>query len=193
MKKEGQSLLELIIAIGVFVTVISGLSLFLHESFISGRLSLEITKAIFSAQEGLEAVRSIRDYSWDELITGNHGLMISGNKWILQGSQEDISDELRGGVRIIQIEDIDSDRKKITSKINWQFVEGRPQEIKLITYLTNWQKEGPLTNCTGTPIPCGEFLEETSCLNQDGCNWTPAYCEGTCTPCSELDHRPKTM
>ena len=138
---KGQSLIELIIAIGVFVIVISGLSFLILESFVSGRLASEVTIANFLAEEGMEATRSIRDNSWNDLTAGNHGLAILGNNnWVFQGSQEDIGDQLRGGTRIIEIEDIDPDRKRVISQITWQFTEGRPQEVRLISYLTNWQK-----------------------------------------------------
>ncbi|MBZ9572523.1 hypothetical protein KJA15_04280 [Patescibacteria group bacterium] len=137
---KGQSLIELIIAIGIFITVISGLAFFVLNSYLSGLLASEITMANFLAEEGIEAARSIRDNSWDDLLIGNHGLAISGNHWVFQGSQEDISSELKEGKRIITIKSVDSDRKKITSKVNWQFNEGKSQEVQLITYFTNWQK-----------------------------------------------------
>jgi Tfp pilus assembly protein PilV len=135
---KGQSLVELILAIGIFVFVILSLVFLILDSYLSGRLALEINKANFLAQEGLEAVRSIRDNSWSDLISGSHGLAISGGHWIFQGNSEDISDQLNGGSRIIEIEDIDKYRKKVTSRINWQF-QGRAEEVKLESYLTNWQ------------------------------------------------------
>lgn len=140
---QGQTLLELIIAIGIFITVVSGLAFFILESYISGRLASEITKANFLAEEGMEAVRSIRDNNWGDLLAGNYGLAIFENKWIFQGAQEDINSELKGGIRVVTIEDIDPDRKKLTSQVTWQFTQARPQEVRLVTYLTNWAKLTP--------------------------------------------------
>jgi len=105
-------------------------------------LSKEITQANFLAEEGMEAVRSIRDNSWDDLSAGSYGLTISNNNWIFQGTEEDVSDQLQTGVRKIIIEEVAPNRKKITSQVGWQFAKLRPQEIQLITYLTNWA--GPL-------------------------------------------------
>jgi Tfp pilus assembly protein PilV len=186
IEQNGQSLLELIIAIGVFVTVISGIALLILHSFVSVRLSAEISKANFLAEEGLEAVRSIRDDSWDNLTSGNHGLAVSASHWVFQGSSEDLSSELRGGNRVINIENLDADRKKITSNVNWQFTENQLQQVKLITYLTNWQKETLPSNCTGTPTSCDTFPDISSCLTQQGCIWLNPFCNDTCTPCDTL-------
>jgi hypothetical protein len=136
---KGQSLIELIIAIGIFIVITSALAVFVLDSYVAGRLSLEITKADFLAEEGVEAVSSIRDNSWSNLITGSHGLAISGGRWVFQGNSEDIGDQLRNGTRVIEIENIGQYRKKITSRVNWQFSETRPEEVIFVSYLTNWR------------------------------------------------------
>ena len=138
--EKGQSLIELIIAIGIFVAVVFTLSLFVLNGYFSNRLALELNTAVFLAEEEIEAVRSIRDNSWLDLTTGSHGLAISGDHWVFQGEEENVGGQLNQGVRKISIEDIDPNRKKIISQVSWQFSEGRPEEIKLVTYLTNWQK-----------------------------------------------------
>ena len=139
-RNKGQSLLELIIAIGIFVAVIGGLSFFIFDNYISGRLSYEITQANFLAEEGIEAIKSIRDNNFGDLTVGNHGLTISNGHWILQGTEEDLSSQITAGRRVNEIENIDQDRKKITTKVTWQFLESRTEEVKLVTYLTNWSK-----------------------------------------------------
>ncbi|GAI31697.1 unnamed protein product, partial [marine sediment metagenome] len=118
------------------------------------------------------------------LTSEDHGLVISGNNWIFQGAQEDISDQLREGVRKIAIEDINSDTKKVISQVAWQFTEDRFQQIELITYLTNWQKIVFL--CQETCIPCNEFTDRKSCKKQDGCSWVAKECTGVCTPCEDF-------
>lgn len=140
MLEKGQSLLELILAMGIFVTVIAGLSFFVLDSYITGRLSYEISKADFLAQEGLEAARSIRDNNFNDLVAGSHGLTITLGRWTFQGTQEDVSSQLTQGIRQIQIENIDSDTRRVTSSVAWLFSEGRNQEVELVSYLTNWQK-----------------------------------------------------
>jgi len=140
---KGQTLVELLIAVGIFVIVISSFGLFILDSFVSTRLAKEMATANLLAEEGIEVTKSIKDNSWDDILVGNHGLVISGNNWVFEGSSEDISSLLKNGTRVIAVEEIEppnADRKKITSIITWEFTPNRTQEIKLATYLTNWQK-----------------------------------------------------
>lgn len=137
---KGQVLMELLVAMAVFVLAISAITFLLLDSFLAERGSRERIQTIFLAKEGQEAARSIRDNSWDSLTIGSHGLAVSGGQWVFQGSEDDVSDQLKDGVRKIIIESIDSDRKKIISKVSWNST--RPQEVTLVSYLTNWRKLG---------------------------------------------------
>lgn len=139
---KGQSLLELIISVGIFVAVIASLVFFIFDSYLGNRLSYEMTKADFLAEEGLEAARSIRDNNYSDLLVGGHGLAISSGHWIFQGIENDLNSQLNGGKRIIDIvnDPLDQNIKKVTSTVTWKFTENRSEEVKLISYLTNWQK-----------------------------------------------------
>jgi len=185
--EEGQSLIELIIAIALFAAVILGLSLFIFDSYNASRLALDMTKADFLAEEGLEAARSIRDDSFSNLSAGSHGLVISSGHWIfLQGTTEDLSTELNGGTRVIKIENdpIDQNIKKITSTITWKFTENRSEEVKLISYLTNWR-----AYCGGSCTSCSSFGDSQSCQGQGGCRWQGNRCRGTCTSCNTFSNQ----
>ena len=142
-QQKGELIIELLVAIAIFVAVVSSISFLILDSYVSGRLAREITQANFLAEEGLEAVRSIRDNSWNQLSEGSHGLAISGNNWIFQGQEEDISSQLKEGKRIIEIKNLAFGVKEITSRVVWKFAEGIPQEVKLLTYLTNWTEPLP--------------------------------------------------
>ena len=141
--KKGQSLIELLIAMSVFVLAVSVITFLILDAYLADRAGRERMKATFLAREGIEATRSIRDNNWDSLTNGSYGLAISENNWIFQGSGEDISNQLREGLRKIIVEEIDSDRKKITSQVTWRFTETRTQNVSLITYLTYWAKPLP--------------------------------------------------
>lgn len=186
--QKGESLIELLVAMGIFVVVVSSVAFLVLDSYVSGRLAKEITQANFLAEEGIEAVGSIRDNSWSNLTAGNHGLAISGNNWVFQAASEDMSLQLKEGIRTITIEDIGSDRKKITSQIDWNFIKTRPQQVQLVTYLTNWQKI--ISFCQGTCTPCST-LSKGLCSKQVGCSWVARdkICVGTCTPCSSFINR----
>jgi type II secretory pathway pseudopilin PulG len=139
-KMKGQSLLELIVAIGIFLILILVFFPLFLDSFNSSRLSQEFLVANFLAQEGLEATRSLRDNNWQNLTSGNHGLSVSDGHFVFYGEEGDVSDQLREGKRQIQIEDIDNYRKRVTSTVSWQFSQGRREKVELVSYFTNWQK-----------------------------------------------------
>lgn len=141
--EKGQSLVELLVAMGVFVFVVSVIVFLILDVYLVDRASRERMIATFLVNEGLETVKSIRDNNWEDLTNGNHGLIISGGNWIFQGNQEDVSDQLREGTRKIIIESISSDRKKVISQVTWKLTEARTQSVSLVTYLTNWAKPAP--------------------------------------------------
>lgn len=150
MKKEsGQSLIELVIAMSIFVVSVSVVSFLILNVYLSDKLGREKTIATFLAQEGMEAVRSIRDNNWDDLPSGysENGLAIFGNHWVFQGSKEDLSWQLTEGKRKIIIEEIDGSRRKITSQVTWKVSEERENEVRFFTYLTNWSETSLLETC----------------------------------------------
>jgi type II secretory pathway pseudopilin PulG len=159
-RDRGQTLLELIFAVGIFIFSILILAPFFLDSLSSSRLYREFLVANFLAQEGLEAARSIRDNNWQDLTTGTHGLAISEGHFVFQGQEEDVSDQLREGKREIQIEDIDNYRKKITSRITWKLTSARTEEVELVTYLTNWQKISQLE--TRKPTSHTDYAGQTA-------------------------------
>jgi len=139
MKNQtSQSLVELLVAMSIFSLVISAIISLVLNVYLGDRTGREKMVATFLAKEGMEATRSIRDSSWNALTSGEHGLAIVGGKWIFQGNQDDVSSQLREGIRKIVVENISSDRKQVTSQITWTLIEGRPQNTSLITYFTNW-------------------------------------------------------
>lgn len=183
--QNGQSLIELIVAVAIFGAASASLAFFILDSYSAGRLAKEITAADFLAQEGLEAARAIRDNNFSDLASGNHGLQISANRWVFQGTAEDISSELTAGTRQIIVEDISADTKKITSSVNWQFSPGRNEQTQLATYLTNWQR---VPGCQGACVSCASFTNRGSCNNQSGCSWNNSLrqCQGACLSCDNF-------
>jgi len=137
---KGQSLIELLIAAGIFVMTVSVVASLLIDGYISNLQASQNSQAIFLTEEGLEAVRSIRDNNWNDLTSGSHGISISQNQWIFQGEEENISDKLPEGVRKVIVESIGVDRKKVTSQVTWKIPPAKSTKIELVTYFTNWKK-----------------------------------------------------
>lgn len=131
---KGFSLVEVILASAVFgllVTALVGAYLYGAEAT---ALAGNRARANLLAEEGLEAIRNIHDGGFNDLATGTHGLAISANQWTLSGTQ-DTSDIF---TRQIDIANIDSTRKTITSTVTWQQNPQRTGSVALTTRLTNW-------------------------------------------------------
>jgi type II secretory pathway pseudopilin PulG len=64
MKKNGQTLVEVLVAIGVVVTALIGILSIAYSYLVLGGRSEERLIAVFLAREGLELVRNIRDSNW---------------------------------------------------------------------------------------------------------------------------------
>lgn len=164
--RSGQSVVEVIVAVSIFVIIAASSVITILGSFMTSRLAEEQTQASFYASEGIGAVSSIRDQNWSNLIDGNYGLTASGGQWAFAGT----SDLLGKFTRSVQISSVardasgnivdiggttDTNTKKITANITWNFVPSRLSSISTTTYLTNWQEVYPFTTPTpgATPTP----------------------------------------
>lgn len=141
---KGFSLVEVLLSGALFallVTALMGAYLYGQESTsLAGRR----VRAVFLAEEGLEATRNIANNVFGNLSDGSYGLVISGNQWTFSGST-DITDIF---TRQVTISTVDADRKQIDSQVTWQQNPQRTGEVVLTTYLSNWQSlVAPVTNC----------------------------------------------
>lgn len=67
---SGQTLIELVVSIGVVAIVVSGLVVAVTSSLRFGQSSRYRSGAVKYAQEGMELVRKLRDgHTWDEFFT----------------------------------------------------------------------------------------------------------------------------
>jgi prepilin-type N-terminal cleavage/methylation domain-containing protein len=141
--QKGFSLIEVILAVSVFGLIITGLIGALVYGQESSSLAGARVRAVFLAEEGLEAARNIRDADFNSLSDGNHGLVIAANEWFFSGAQDttDIFD------RQIRISTVNDDTKQVVSRVTWQQNPQRDGLVELVTYLANWQKvAGPVVS-----------------------------------------------
>lgn len=133
---KGFSLVEILLSVSLFSFVITALV----GAFIYGQESTAISgtrsRAIFLAEEGLEASRNIRDKSFANLADGGHGLAISENNNRTFSGTSDATDIF---TRQIAISAIDANRKQVISTVTWRQTPQRSGSISLTTYLTNWR------------------------------------------------------
>ena len=135
MKKEqwisknlGFSVIEVLLATSIFgllVTGIAGSYLYGQESTAQSGAH---TRAVYLAEEGLEASRSIRDNSFANLTDGTHGLGTAGGSSDANGIY----------TREITVKSVDDNRKDVTSRVTWTQNTLRSGEVTLVTRLTNF-------------------------------------------------------
>jgi len=141
-------LVEIVLVSALFVL----LSSILIGNLVYGQeatmLSGNRTRAVFLAEEGLEATRNIRDNSFANLADGTYGLYNVGGEWSLAGS----FDMVGIYTRQISISSVDADTKQVISQVDWQQTPQRTGNISLTSYLSNWAAEvaspPPATTCT---------------------------------------------
>lgn len=106
-------------------------------AIIYGRSSVAFSgdrvRAIQLAEEGVEAVRNIRDSGYANLSDGTFGLALAGGQWTLSGSQ----DTTGIFTRQVTLTDIDASRKAIVSQVNWN-QNGTVRQVSVTARLTNW-------------------------------------------------------
>lgn len=147
----GFGIIEVIVAMGIFVIIaVTGVSTVTH-SFSINRLSEETSTAHLFAQEGIEAARSIRNQDWTDMVAGTHGVSNAGNAWSFSGSNN-ISGKYTRQITVAQGQrdgsgnivdsggSADSDLVKVTSEVSWDFSPTRANNVTLETYFTNFIK-----------------------------------------------------
>jgi len=145
---NGQSLIELLVAMAVFVIAAASIVFLIIDVYVSDKSGLETSQAAFLAEEGLDQARLTRDNDWDSLVS--------------------VPAETIGKfTRNVNVENIDSDRKKVVSQITWDFTQVRPRQVALTAYLTNWQ-EPIILDCNSACVDAGYI--SGSCTRRRNCD-----------------------
>lgn len=152
MAKKSFSLIEVLLAVAIFSFVASFFIFLMIESYKINERARDMMLATVLAEEGIEAVRSIRDINFTDLILTNRTfskcLAIENDRWVLKTKIEKIG---RRNVVVDCIESINKfsrkvfidgsgNRRNIAVIVSWQPISGPTKEIKLFTRLTNWRR-----------------------------------------------------
>ena len=131
--KYGFSSVEVLLA----ATVFGFLAVAVIGAIIYGQQSTanagDRARAVFLAEEGLQAARNIRDSAYANVTDGTFGLAQNSNQWALSGT----SDANGIYTRQLAISSNGTDRKNITATVSWPHSGGTSQ-ASVSTLLTNW-------------------------------------------------------
>lgn len=184
---SGQSIIEVIIALALFVIIVGSGIVAILGALTTTRLAEEETQATTYATQGIDAVESIRNLDWNNLVNGTYGLTNSGGFWAFSGSSDnpDGSGKFTRSVTISDVQrntsgnivssggTVDDESKHILVTVLWDFTPTRNNSVEIESYLTNWQLSRNVPG-GGAPVfgSCNEY-----CINQ-------AYASGSCEPVS---------
>lgn len=188
LNNKGQSVIEVIVAVAIFVIIAGSSVIAILGSLSSTRLAKEETQATLYASEGIEAVESIRNQEWNNLVSGTYGVSNASGTWAFSGISDDPdgTDKFSRAVTVIDVErndngeivssggTVDEETKQITSTINWNFTPVRQNTVTLTSYLTNWQAA---KGSGGTGRPSANTCQEYCA--------TIGYSTGTCRAASQ--------
>lgn len=135
INSRGFLLVEVILASSLFVIFLTAFSGVFYYGLQSSVLAGDRSQAVMFAEEGQEAVRSMKNVNFANITDGTHGLVYSNNTWAFSGT----SDVSGIYTRQVNVETIDANRKNITTSVTWQQAPGRDGSISLVGRLTNWK------------------------------------------------------
>ena len=158
----GQSLLEVIVAIAVFGMAAAFIGSIIRDALAVNIDGGEYNKALYRLAEGVEAVRSIRDNAWNELVINQSGLSDAIGEWTFLG--EGTTEQFDGFSRVVTLQSVcrdsaraivscpglntDPHTKTVTVTISWQGWTGIAKLLTQTLNLTNWRSRGWVEDVT---------------------------------------------
>ncbi len=139
---HGSLLLEAIIAIGIFALFLGGIGLTLILGERTTVLSGDRARAVFLAEQQLEAIRQMRSVSYASVTTGNHGLKLNTSGWSWSGTLV----KNNGYTSWVTVTPKGTDWLEIASNVKWNFGNTRSGSVLITTQLTNWKKIATVGN-----------------------------------------------
>ncbi|NQV88132.1 MAG: prepilin-type N-terminal cleavage/methylation domain-containing protein [Parcubacteria group bacterium] len=150
--QKGQSLIEVIVAMAIFA-IMSGAIMSVTLGSLNGLTQGgEETEAKALTQEGMEAIRSVRDDAWNNLVYSPASVATSSNAWFIS---EDVSELINNKyTRIITISNvcrdgsnniatcpatyIDPHTKFASTTVSWSPRNGATNIVEQFGFISNW-------------------------------------------------------
>jgi len=155
IKQKGQSILEVVIAMGILSVILGGIIILLINITGFGVSSEARSLAVNYAQGAMDAVRTVKDNECCSFFKNPNGYykvennsggwsLISSSQWVpvLSGNQQ-LATQMRRSIYIEKIPGIpdipEEDGRKITITINWQTKGSPDEEYKIVTEMYKWK------------------------------------------------------
>ncbi|MBN2016229.1 hypothetical protein JW766_05370, partial [Candidatus Dojkabacteria bacterium] len=149
----GFSIIEVILAIAVFALFVTSFIGAIIYGEQSSAMAGTRGRAVFLADEAIEAVMSIRDDAWNEIIYSQSAVDTTGSRWNLTG--EGSTETIGPYTRVITFSDVcrdgsdnivdcpgsytDIHTKKVTVTVTWTGPTLASHTVDRVTYINNWQ------------------------------------------------------
>ncbi|HSW87943.1 MAG TPA: hypothetical protein VLG12_02150 [Candidatus Saccharimonadales bacterium] len=193
MNEKGFSVLEVILAVALFAIFSIGMVSVVLQGFDANRLGSEETIANQYASEGIEAVRSIKNQGFSNVVnSAGTGVVRNGsNVWAFSGTNNTfgkytrvitITDTQRDSIGNVVASGgtVDPNTKTVTATVSWNVSPTRNNSVVLKSYMTAWktQRGGMLVFGDG-----GTTADTISyqTLDQDNQTWSGSTGTGTVT------------
>ncbi len=88
-------------------------------------------------EEGMEAVRQIRNRDWNALTVGTHGLALTGNEWTFSGTQ-DVTSGIYTRVVTVTAVSGDSEQMDVNVTVRYNATSTRPVTLSLAERMSDW-------------------------------------------------------
>lgn len=146
MNNSGQSLLEIIVATGVVILLITGLVVGTSVSLRTSQYGQSRSHAIKYAQEGVELVRNLRDSNeWDTFITNDTDsgpaattkCLSKDHKWSTAIPCSTNIDNVYTRSVSFQWNEA-ANRMEVSVGVSWD-ESGQTKDVTLDTYFTQWR------------------------------------------------------
>jgi Tfp pilus assembly protein PilV len=134
-KARGFLLVEILLASSLFIIFLTAFAGVFYYGMQSSVLAGDRSQAIMFAEEGQEALRSMKNINFSNVTDGVHGLVYSNNAWSFVGTQ----DTSGSYTRQVTVTTVDENRKDVTISVIWQQTPGRTGGVSFSGRVTNWK------------------------------------------------------
>ncbi|HSX33339.1 MAG TPA: hypothetical protein VLF91_03320 [Candidatus Saccharimonadales bacterium] len=144
-REAGFSVVELLLAAAVFGVLVSGLI----GAIVYGRASSDSSgdhdRAVFLAEEGLDAVRNIANSSYANITSASisqapntHGLAASATQWAFNAGSNDV-DATGVFTRSVILTANGANRETVSCTVTWPQPAGNTGSVTMSTEIVNWE------------------------------------------------------